>query len=175
MNLARVIRSSIGVQLINAFAPSLFSMMAMLRWGTSPSLSEYTIVSPVLNMNFPNPHHPLSFILQLSLSYCFRCLGCFPLCIKSSHVPVSYPQLCFLGALLASFAPKFPRGFRSGAPCCVCVTQPLRCGTLPLMCKISVIIYFLRGFVISLTPNPQPGGPGAALCQISIPRPIRCV
>ena len=32
--------------------------------------------------------------LQLSLSHCFRRLGCFPLCIQSSHVPISYPQLC---------------------------------------------------------------------------------
>ena len=29
------------------------------------------------------------------LLLCFRRLGCPPLCIQGSHVPVSYPQLCF--------------------------------------------------------------------------------
>ena len=39
--------------------------------------------------------------------------------------------------------------------------------------KVSVICFVLRGRVIGPPPNPQPGGPGAVLCLVSTPRPIR--
>ena len=38
---------------------------------------------------------------------------------------------------------------------------------------VSVTIgFFLQGGVVSATPNPQPGGPGAAFCLTPHPRPV---
>ena len=41
-----------------------------------------------------------------------------------------------------------------------------------LSLKVSLITQCLQGQVISLMPNPQPGGPGTVLCQGPIPQPI---
>ena len=45
--------------------------------------------------------------------------------------------------------------------------------TFEALFRVSVTWFFLRGEVVSPTPNPQPGGPGAAFRLVSPLRPAR--
>ena len=78
--------------------------------------------------------------VQLSLSHCFRRLGCLPLCIKV--LTFQFPILnCVFGCTIGVLGSRDSM-WLSLWSVMLCATRPPRFGRLPLMCKVSVIIRF---------------------------------
>ena len=98
-------------------------------------------------MYFLDPHHLPSLIpiiCNLASLIALAAWAVFPLYVQSSYVPT-----VFFGSLLASSVPEFPCGVYSGTSYCMpqCNQDSVNC--LELSCKVSLIMWFLRGQVIS--------------------------
>ena len=143
----------------------------------SPSLGT-CFAATILNLWRHGYPHRSKIFFQFVWSYysqhvqAFQCNICPAVYIVLTfQFPILIWVLGVISGLFSSWAPS--RLWPKGAILCLPkqgTTLAPREGCLRM---VSVICFVLRGRVIGLPPNPQPGGPGAVLCLVSTPRQIR--
>ena len=97
-------------------------------------------------VNFPGPHHLLSLIpiiCNLAFLIAFAAWAVLPCAYKV--LTFQFPILnCVFGCTIGVLGSRASM-WLSLWNVMLCATRPPRFGRLPLMCKVSVIIHFLRG------------------------------
>ena len=144
--------------------------------GSPSSIPEYSTVSPVAALNFPQEFHLISLTPRILIPYlCISLITCAHLpvsnIVRTLHCPIfthAFGNSNFVGGLcvIRCFA-------RCSNQVLTSFTPASRQGAVVVLVSVSVINSIFWERVISPPPNPQPGGPGAVLRLASTLRPIR--